>query len=168
MVPMKRRKMVAALASTVASACLLLSIGSRNAGAEPRREVAAGLLVIVNAWMPQPLQGGKTGVIYLKIENRGGDSDELVQADSPGAQELMLHQSKDSGGVMKMMPLKSIEIPGHGEIELKPMGIHLMATGLKTVVKQSDKFPIRLTFRRAGPVFVDVVVQAHNALKPSS
>jgi copper(I)-binding protein len=142
---------------------LLLCLG--NTYAQTHREVAAGDLVVINAWMPQPLQGAQTGVVYLKIENRGNDADQLVGAESQVAQELTLHESKESGGVMKMLPRNGVVIPGHGEVELKPMGIHLMAMGLKTVLKESDMFPITLKFERTGAITADVVVQAPNALK---
>jgi periplasmic copper chaperone A len=145
---------------------LLLAVGMNEAAAELRRAVAAGDLIVVNAWMPQPVGGAKAGVIYLGIENKGNEADQLVGADSPGAQQLMLHESKDSGDVMKMLPLNAVEIPGHGKVELRPMGIHLMVTGLKTAPRQSDIFPLILKFSRAGTVAVDVVVQAPNVLKP--
>ena len=146
---------------------LLLAVGMNLAAAELRREVAAGDLVIINAWMPQPVGGAKTGVIYLGIENRGNEADRLVGAESPGAQHLMLHESKDSGGVIKMVPLNAVEIPGHGEVDLKPMGVHLMVTGINTSPRQSDIFPLILKFSRGGTVAVDVVVQAPNVLKPT-
>jgi copper(I)-binding protein len=142
---------------------LLVFVG--NTYAQTHRHVAAGDLVVVDAWMPQPLQGARAGVVYLKIENRGNDAALLVGAESQVAQELKLHESKESGGIMKMLPRNSVEIPGHGELELKPMGIHLMAMGLKTVLKEMDAFPITLKFERAGAITADVVVQAPNALK---
>ena len=76
----------------VLTCALLLAVGMNLAAAELRREVAAGDLVIINAWMPQPVGGAKTGVIYLGIENRGNEADRLVGAESPGAQHLMLHE----------------------------------------------------------------------------
>jgi len=152
----------------VAWGCALsLAFGLTMAVAELRREVAAGDLVIVNAWMPQPLKGAKSGVVYLKIENRGMEADQLVGAESPAARQLMLHESKESGSVMKMMSLKTVDIPAHSEVELKPMGMHLMAMGLETSPRQADSFPLILNFKRAGTVSVDVVVQAPNALEPT-
>ena len=167
MVPIEGGKLQRMQMSIVLVCALLLAVCGRTAAAELRRTVAAGDLVIVNAWMPQPVGGAKTGVIYLRIENKGTAADQLVGVESPDAQQLMLHESKDSGGVMKMIPLMAVEIPGNGEVDLKPMGIHLMATGLKTSPRQSDIFPMMLKFSKAGTVSVDVVVQAPNVLKPT-
>ena len=127
--------------------------------AQSQREVSAGDLIIVGAWMPPPLQGARAGAIYLRIENRGNEADQLLGAVSSVAQRLTVHESKESGGVMKMSPRSSVEIPPHGEVELKPMGIHLMAMGLQGNLKKSERFPITLNFKRAGSVTVDVVVQ---------
>ena len=66
-----------------------------------------------------------------------------------------------------MVPLNAVEIPGHGEVDLKPMGVHLMVTGINTSPRQSDIFPLILKFSRGGTVAVDVVVQAPNVLKPT-
>jgi periplasmic copper chaperone A len=152
----------------IVSCCtLLLAFGLTMAVAELRREVAAGNLVIVNAWMPQPLKGAKSGVIYLKIENRGTEADQLVAAESPAARQLTLHESKESGSVMKMMSVKAVDIPAHGDIELRPLGMHLMAMGLEISLRPAESFPLILKFKRAGTVSVDVVVQAPNALKPT-
>ncbi len=118
--------------------------------------------------MPQPLQGARAGAIYLKIRNNGNAPDQLLGAESPVAQRMMLHESKDSGGVMKMLSRSSVEIPPHDGVELKPMGIHLMATGLKSAPKKAATFPILLKFTRAGTVTVDVIVQSSDSLKPSS
>jgi periplasmic copper chaperone A len=79
----------------------------------------------------------------------------------------MLHESKESGSVMKMLSLKTVDIPAHSEVELKPMGMHLMAMGLETSPRQADSIPLILNFKRAGTVSVDVVVQAPNALEPT-
>jgi periplasmic copper chaperone A len=79
----------------------------------------------------------------------------------------MPHESKDIAGIMKMNPLNTLEIPSHGKVELKPMGVHLMAIGLKTSPRQWDDFPLTLKFSKSGTVSVDVMVQAPNALRPT-
>jgi copper(I)-binding protein len=155
------------LASFILGCALFSAVHLGTADADLRREVAAGDIIIVNAWMPQPIASAKTGVIYFTMENTGNGADQLVGAESPAAEQLMLHESKDIAGVMKMKPLNTLEIPGHGKVELKPMGIHLMAIGLKTLPRQWDDFPLTLKFSKSGTVSVDVVVQAPNALRPT-
>ena len=46
---------------TVLICTLLLAVGMNEAAAELRRAVAAGDLIVVNAWMPQPVGGESRG-----------------------------------------------------------------------------------------------------------
>ena len=145
-----------------------LLIISSNAHSQSQRGVSASDLIVVDAWMPQPLQGARAGAIYLKIENKGSEADQLLGVESPVVRQVMVHESKESGGVMKMLPRSSMEIRPHAVVELKPMGVHLMAMGLRSVLRKSNTFPITLNFMRAGGVTVDVVVEAPGALMPTS
>jgi copper(I)-binding protein len=165
---MMTRKIAGLLARMTCLCTFLLLIISSASYAQSRREVRVGDLIIADAWMPQPLQGAKAGAIYLKIENKGNEADQLLGVESPVMQELMVHESKESGGVMKMLPRSSLEIPAHGEVEMRPMGLHMMAMGWKSILKGSDTFPITLNFKRAGLVTIDVVVRPPNAQKPAS
>jgi copper(I)-binding protein len=70
------------------------------------------------------------------------------------------YESKDVGGVVKMQARHSVEIPPKGEIELKPMAIHLMLIGLKKTLNELDTFPITLKFKNSGNVEADVEVTA--------
>jgi copper(I)-binding protein len=168
LVPMIVRNCAAMLGGLACLCSLSLLLVSGRADAQKRREVSAGNLLIVDAWMPQPLQGARAGAIYMGIENHGKDADQLLAAESPIAQHLMVHESRESGGVMKMLPRTGVEIPPYGQVELKPLGMHVMAMGLKSAPRNSGTFPITLIFKRAGRVTVDVVVRSSNVLKPSS
>jgi copper(I)-binding protein len=168
LVPIMMRKFAITRALlTCLSVSLLLSISSNSHG-QNQLGVSAGELTVMDAWMPQPLQGARAGAIYLKIENKGSEADQLLGVESPIAKQVMVHESKESGGVMKMLPRRSMEIAPHAVVELKPMGIHLMAMGLNSGLKKPATFPVTLKFKRAGDVTVDVVVEASNALKPTS
>jgi periplasmic copper chaperone A len=76
------------------------------------------------------------------------------------AESVTVHESKDVGGVVKMQKPDSVEIPPKGEIELKPMAIHLMLIGLKKTLNELDTFSITLRFKHAGTVEADVEVTA--------
>ena len=123
-------------------------------------EIKAGELVIIHPWMPEPLRGAKAGVVYLKIQNTGQKHDELLGAESAVAESVTVHESKDVGGVVKMQKRDSVDIPPKGEIELKPMAIHLMLTGLKKIINELDMFSITLRFKHVGNVEADVEVTA--------
>ena len=127
-------------------------------------EIKVGELVIIHPWMPEPLQGATAGVVYLKIQNTGQKPDELLGAETAVAESVTVHESKDVGGVVKMQARHSVEIPPKGEIELKPMAIHLMLIGLKKTLNELDTFPITLKFKNSGNVDTDVKVTAPRTL----
>ena len=108
----------------------------------------------------------KNGVIYLTIHNRSGHPDHLEGAKSGVAKRTELHTHKHDKGVMRMRPIKSVEIPAKDMAVLKPDGDHVMLMGLKAPLKNGDKFPLTLIFKNAGEVTVIVNVRGVGAKMP--
>jgi len=102
--------------------------------------------------------GAKTGGVFFTVENRGGISDTLIRASSPIAGTVELHQMAVEAGVMKMRAIAAVEVKPGGKLELTPGGYHLMLFDLRQPLKKGDKFPLTLTFARAGTLEVSVVV----------
>ena len=103
-----------------------------------------------------------TGGGYLKLVN-GGVDDRLLSVTSAVSAGVELHEMKMEGDVMRMRQVDAIALPAGKTIELKPGGYHLMFVGLKAPLKAGDKFPMKLTFEKAGAVEVTVNVEAPGA-----
>ena len=97
---------------------------------------------------------------YLKIMNMGSEDDRLVTASSPVAGRVELHTHLMENGIAKMRPVEAIEVPAGGAAELKPGGDHIMLFDLAEPLKKGDKFPLTLTFEKAGAVEITVDVEA--------
>jgi periplasmic copper chaperone A len=111
-----------------------------------------------------PMQ--RSGGAYLVIENKGKDADKLVAASSPIAQSVQIHTMSMEGDVMKMREVDSVELKPASKIEMTPgHGYHLMMLGLHQPLKAGDKFPLTLTFEKAGKTEVSVVVGEPNAMQ---
>jgi copper(I)-binding protein len=106
------------------------------------------------------------GAAYMTISTSGSAPDQLVAAASPVAGKVELHTHIVEGDVMRMRPVKAIEINVGEPAVLKPGGLHVMLIGLKAPLKEGDKFSLTLTFEKAGTVTVDVSVQAAGAGLP--
>lgn len=105
----------------------------------------------------------KTGAVFVGIYNQGED-DRLVAADTPIAEKAELHTHRMQEGLMQMIQVKGIEIPGHGgRLELKPGSYHIMLIGLKQPLREGDRFPLQLTFEKSGTVELDVEVRSLDA-----
>ena len=106
-----------------------------------------------------PVAGG-----YLTIENTGDAADRLVSATSPAAGTVQLHQMKMEGDVMKMSPLADgITIEAGQTVALEPGGLHMMFLGLTQPFVEGESVPVTLVFEHAGPVEIEIPVQAADA-----
>jgi len=83
---------------------------------------------------------------FMVLKNADNKDHKLVKAESPVAKVVELHTHTNEGGVMKMRPVKDIEIKAQGEAVLKPGGLHVMLIGLKQELKEGNNVPITLTF----------------------
>lgn len=107
--------------------------------------------------------GLTTGAVYIRaIKNNGPESDRLLSARTPVAATAELHRMEMDGDVMRMRAVPAIELPAKSEVRLRhstPSGHHLMLLELKAPLKDGDRFPLTLTFQRAGEREVMVWVQ---------
>ena len=108
--------------------------------------------------------GAKTGAVFFTIFNVGNTTDRLLRASTPMAAGVVLHQMVLDGEMMKMRAVPSLEIRSGGRLELKPNGYHLMLLDLKQPLKIGEKFPLTLTFERAGAVLVSIPVEDMGAM----
>lgn len=100
------------------------------------------------------------GGAYLTIENKGKSADKLIAAASPVAKTVEIHTMSMEGDVMKMRAVPGIELKPSEKVEMKPgQGYHVMLIGLKQPLKAGDKFPLTLTFEKAGKTEVSVTVE---------
>jgi copper(I)-binding protein len=107
-----------------------------------------------------------SGGAYLTIENKGKTADRLIAVSSPVARKVEIHTMSMEGNVMKMREVDGIELKPSAKVEMKPGdGYHLMLTGLQQQLKAGDKFPLTLTFEKAGKTEVSVTVQGKKDAK---
>ena len=102
---------------------------------------------------------GGVGAAYMTIRNSAASADRLLKIEGDLANSIELHTVTDTGGVMAMRPVESVEIPGGGEVALKPGGFHAMMIGMRRSLKPGDTIDLKLTFEKAGPVSVQAVVR---------
>lgn len=101
-----------------------------------------------------------SGGAYLSIENKGKTADKLIAAASPVAKSVQIHTMSMEGNVMKMREVSGIELKPSAKVQMKPGdGYHLMLIGLRQPLKAGDKFPLTLTFEKAGKTEVSVTVE---------
>lgn len=125
--------------------------------------VKAGHLAIDHPYATPTRAGLRTGAVYFRaIQNKGTEPDRLLAARTPVAATVELHRMEMDGELMRMRAVPAIELPAKAEVRLRhgtPNGHHLMLLGLKAPLKDGDRFPVTMTFQRAGEREVMVWVQ---------
>lgn len=68
----------------------------------------------------------------------------LVEASSPVAGIVEIHEMAMVQDVMKMRAIPGLDLPAGKPVELKPGGYHVMLMDLRAQVKEGDEVPLKL------------------------
>jgi periplasmic copper chaperone A len=129
---------------------------------------ADSTVAVTNSWARATPPGAKTAAAYVTLTNKGAAPDQLLSASTPVAGEAMLHITINDHGVMKMRPIKSIDLKPGKSVTFKPGGMHIMLMDLKQPLKEGDSFPLALTFAKAGRIETVVKVAKAGAMSGGS
>ena len=117
-----------------------------------------------DAWVREATGARKVTGAFLVLENMGTALRSVVSGTADVAEKLELHEMVRDGTMMKMSPVKSIEIPAGGKTELKPGGLHLMLFGLKRPLAAGDSIHVTLTLDDGSTVMVMAGVRKPGAM----
>ena len=121
-------------------------------------DYSVGNLHIEHPWSREMPAVAPTAAAYFVVHNKGSDADRLLSASTPVAGKAELHEHIHADGLMKMQQVQNVEIPAGGEVKFEPMGYHVMLFNLKQQAKDGERFPLTLTFEKAGAVEVEIAV----------
>ena len=112
--------------------------------------------------------GARSGGIYMTIENGGTAADRLLRVASPAAASVELHSMTMDGNVMRMRAITGLDIAPGAKVTLGSSGYHVMLVGLAKPLAVGDRFPLTLTFEKAGSVDVSVFVEGMTGSGPAA
>ena len=130
------------------------------AGSVSAHEIQFGDLLIVHPWARETLVAGQAAAVYLSLINEGAGDERLVSASTPVAATAKLHRTVMEDVVARMIEVDAVDVPAGGGAVLEPGGTHLMLTGLVAPLQEGERIPLTLVFERAGPLQVEVIVEA--------
>lgn len=137
--------------------CLVLTAGIAVAAG------AGSAIDVTEAWARATPPGVEVGAAYFVIRNNGSSDDRLVRAASPVAEKVEFHRTTVHDGVARMRQQPSVTVAADGETVFAPGGMHLMLLGLAQPLSAGERFPLALTFERAGTIEVEVAVRRPGA-----
>ena len=122
----------------IVSALLLLVVGCGQ-------EHTGDSIVVRDAWIREPPPRSPAAG-YLVVENRGGESVELVAVATEAAEQTEIHVMEYKNDRMTMRRVEGLQVPAGGEIALKPGGAHLMLMELRQPLRDGDEVELVLRF----------------------
>jgi len=99
-------------------------------------------------WVRTTVARQTTSAAYFTITSVQGGS--LVDASSPVAASVEVHEMKMVGDLMRMRSVPALPLAAGRPVEFKPNGYHLMMTGLKAPLKAGDVVPLKLVVEDAA------------------
>jgi copper(I)-binding protein len=121
-------------------------------------DYTVGELHIKHPWTRASASGATNAGAFMVIKS--ASNDQLLQVSGEIANKVEIHEMKMVDGVMKMRPVSALPLAAGTETKLAPGTYHIMLMGLKQPLKEGEKFPLTLTFAKAGVVTVQVKVEA--------
>jgi copper(I)-binding protein len=105
---------------------------------------AAAQVSVKDPWVRATVPQQKATGAFMQIESKADTR--LVEASSPAAGVVEIHEMKMENNVMKMRAVKGVDLPAGKAVEFKPGGYHVMLMDLKQQAKEGETFPLTLVF----------------------
>ena len=105
---------------------------------------AAAQVTVQDAWVRATVAQQRGTGAFMQIT--AARDTRLIEVQTPAAKVAEVHEMAMVDNVMRMRPVKALELPAGKTIELKPNGYHVMLMGLKDQIKDGDTVAITLTF----------------------
>lgn len=107
---------------------------------------AADGITAIDPYVRMVPPGQPTTAAFFVLKNADDKDHKMVKAESAVANVTELHTHVHEGGMMKMRPVKDIEIKARSETALQPGGLHVMLIDLKQPLQEGDNVTFKLTF----------------------
>jgi len=123
---------------------------------------AAGDVSVSDAYVRATAPGQANSAAFMKLHNGSMQAYSVVDAEGHAAKAVELHTHVNAGGMMKMRRIDKIDVPAHGNVELKPGGHHVMLIGLKQAANEGDSIHLSLVFNDGSKKMINVPVKKMN------
>ncbi|WP_191488534.1 copper chaperone PCu(A)C [Pseudomonas sp. FEN] len=113
---------------------------------------------VEDAWVRATVAGQPSTGAFMRITS--SDDGKLLEAKSPVAKIVQIHQSKMENDVMSMQPVDFVPLPAGRTVAIEPEGYHVMLIDLLGQVKEGDEVPLTLMVENAKGVKQSIEVKA--------
>jgi hypothetical protein len=121
-------------------------------------DVQAQLSSVKEPWVRATVPRQKSTAAYMEITApRAG---RLLEASSPAAGVVEIHEMRLENNVMRMRAVPSLELPAGRPVELKPGGYHIMLMDLRRHLREGDEVPMQLLIEYRNGVRETINIEA--------
>ncbi len=117
---------------------------------------------VMEPWVRATVPAQTATGAFMKL--RAKTAARLVEAKSPVAGTVEIHEMKMVGDVMKMNAVPGVDLPAGQTVELAPGGYHIMLLELKRQVKEGDTVPLTLVVE--GKDRKRETIEVHAVVRP--
>ncbi len=104
-------------------------------------------VAVTDPWVRATVPQQKATGAFMQLNAQKGAR--LVEASSPVAGVVEIHEMAMDNNVMKMRAIAALDLPAGKPVELKPGGYHVMLMDLKSQLKEGETVPLTLVFEGA-------------------
>jgi periplasmic copper chaperone A len=158
-------RFAATLVTTRAAATFVALCGALALAASATASAQTTPMTARDAWVREPAPNRKQTALFVTVENASAKARSIVSASSDAAETVELHEMIRDGAMMRMSPVKTIDVPANGKAELKPGGLHIMLFGLKRQPVDGDTIRVTLKFDNGSTVTVAAPVRKPEGMK---
>ena len=115
-------------------------------------------VTVDSPWVRATVPGQKATGAFMTL--RSPQDARFVEARSPVAGVVEIHEMKHEGGMMRMNAIASLPLPAGRHVDLRPGGYHVMLMDLKKPIAEGDAVPLTLVFEGADRKRVTMEVTA--------
>ena len=118
----------------------------------------AQLSSVKEPWVRATVPRQKSTAAYMEITApRAG---RLLEASSPLAGVVEIHEMRMENNVMRMRAVAALELPAGRPVELKPGGYHIMLMDLRGHLREGDEVPMTLLIEYRNGVRETIKIDA--------
>ena len=121
-------------------------------------------IIVDNEWARLTPNG--MGAVYFEIKNTNIEDDFLIQASSPDAKSVMLHETQRMGNMTHMKHhANGTKIPANSSILFEPGSFHIMLSQIDKNIELGDKILINLNFQNHDDISIEPILKIRPPIK---
>jgi len=109
---------------------------------------AAAQVTVTDPWVRGTVPGQMATGAFMQLKSAADAR--LVEARSPVAGVVEIHEMKLENNVMRMRAVPALDLPAGRAVTLAPGGYHVMLMDLKQTMKEGEIVPVTLVVESGG------------------